>query len=146
MSDPYDLARFLDAQKPVMAQVMAELEAGRKTTHWMWFVFPQIDGLGFSPMARRYAIRSLEEAEAYLRHDLLGPRLRACTDLVNGIVGRTIRDILGTPDDVKFGSSMTLFNRASRETGPYFDALAKYFGGREDAATVQKLSTTSKTG
>ena len=145
MSDMYDLARFVDAQDPVMAQVMSELKAGRKTTHWMWFVFPQIQGLGHSPMARRYAIRSLDEADAYLRHDRLGSRLRACTDLVNGIDGRSIRDILGSPDDVKFRSSMTLFSRATRDNKPYVEAIAKYFDGREDAATVEKLSAISKT-
>ena len=126
-----------------MAQVMSELTAGRKTTHWMWFVFPQIEGLGHSPMARHYAIRSLSEAEAYVRHDRLGSRLRACTQLVNGTEGRSIRAILGSPDDLKFRSSMTLFSRASQENGLYIEALAKYFGGQEDAATVEKLSTGS---
>ena len=145
MSDTYDLARFLDAQEPVMAQVMSELTAGRKTTHWMWFVFPQIEGLGHSPMARRYAIRSLSEAEAYVRHDSLGSRLRACTRLVNGIEGRSIREILGSPDDLKFRSSMTLFSRAAQDDEPYIEALAKYFGGQTDAATVERLSADSKT-
>jgi len=102
MPDPYDLQRFVDAQAPIIDQAVAELEAGRKRSHWMWFVFPQIAGLGFSAMAQRYALHSLDEANAYLAHDRLGPRLGHCTDLVNRVEGRSIAAIFGSPDDMKF--------------------------------------------
>ncbi len=139
MPDLYDLQRFVDAQAPVFDQVVAELEAGRKRSHWMWFVFPQIVGLGFSAMARRYAIRSLEEARAYLAHDRLGPRLGHCTDLVNRIEGRSAAAIFGSPDDVKFRSSMTLFSRAAPDDERYRMSLARYFGGEPDRATLDRL-------
>ncbi len=139
MHDLHDLQRFVDAQAPVFDQVVAELEAGRKRSHWMWFVFPQIAGLGFSAMAQRYAIRSLEEARAYLAHDQLGPRLGHCTDLVNRVEGRSVAAIFGSPDDVKFRSSMTLFSRAAPDDERYRTALARYFGGEADAATLARL-------
>ena len=139
MSDTYNLARFIDAQAPVMAQVLSELKSGRKTTHWMWFVFPQIEGLGSSPMARRYAVGSLAEAEAYLRHDLLGSRLRTCTQLVIDVRDRPIGSILGWPDDMKFRSCMTLFCRATPNNEIFRAALDKYFGGNADEATLEKL-------
>lgn len=139
MHDVHDLQRFVDAQAPVFDQVVAELEAGRKRSHWMWFVFPQIAGLGFSAMAQRYAIRSLEEARAYLAHDRLGPRLGHCTDLVNRVEGRPVAAIFGSPDDVKFRSSMTLFSRAAPEDERYRTALARYFGGAPDRATLDRL-------
>ncbi len=139
MDDPHDLGRFVEAQAPVFDRVLRELGAGRKESHWMWFVFPQIAGLGHSPMAQRFAIASLAEAEAYARHDLLGPRLAQCTDLVNGIEGRSIVSILGRPDDLKFRSSMTLFARAAADTGRYLEALDKYFEGKPDPATTQRL-------
>ena len=128
MDDPYDLRRFVDAQAPVFDAVTAELAAGRKRSHWMWFVFPQVEGLGFSPMARRYAIGSLGEAQAYLAHPLLGERLRRCTDLMLAAEGRTITAILGSPDDVKFRSSMTLFGRAAPGDTRFGAALDRYFG------------------
>ena len=142
MADMFDLERFVAAQAPVYARVLSELKSGRKTTHWMWFVFPQIAGLGASPMAIRYAIGSLAEAEAYLRHDLLSRRLYECVSLVNAIEGRTIGEIFGRPDDMKFRSSMTLFSRATTDSAVFLAALAKYFGGAEDRATLDQLGGT----
>ena len=118
---------------------MAELRAGRKSSHWMWFVFPQIHGLGRSPMAQRFAISSLAEAEAYLRHPVLGPRLRECTQLVNAVEGHSIEDIFGYPDYLKFRSSMTLFAHAAFDDPVFSDALRKYFAGKEDVLTLERL-------
>ncbi len=137
---PHDLARFLDAQAPVIDAVRAELRAGRKRSHWMWFVFPQILGLGRSAMAERYAIASLDEAKAYLAHPVLGARLKETTALVLAVEGRSIHDILGTPDDLKFHSSMTLFSRAAPEEPLFRRALEKCFAGREDPLTVEKIA------
>src|SRR5215475_1100042 len=109
MTTSFDLERFIQAQNPVYSRVLTELSAGRKQSHWMWFIFPQVAGLGFSAMSQRYAIASREEAETYLAHDLLGPRLIECTGLVLAVKGRTINAIFGSPDDAKFRSSMTLF-------------------------------------
>jgi uncharacterized protein (DUF1810 family) len=138
MIDPFDLQRFVDAQAPVYPRVLAELRRGQKQSHWMWFIFPQLAGLGHSPMAQRYAIRSREEAVAYLGHDVLGPRLRECTALVNAVEGRTVREILGSPDDVKFRSSMTLFD-AVAPNQEFADAIAKYYGGIPDRKTLELL-------
>jgi uncharacterized protein (DUF1810 family) len=139
MPDPFNLERFVEAQAPVYAQVVAELARGAKRSHWMWFVFPQIAGLGFSAMAQHYAITSREEAAAYLAHAVLGPRLVECVKLVLAVEGRTISEIFGSPDDLKFRSSMTLFKRVS--DNPVFDqALRKYCGGVEDARTREILS------
>ena len=135
----FDLQRFVDAQSSVYGRVCAELKSCRKQSHWMWFVFPQIAGLGHSPMARRYAISSREEARAYLDHPVLGPRLRECTHLILGVEGRTAHDILGSPDDMKFRSCMTLFTHAAPEDRLFRDALEKYFGGEEDWLTVERL-------
>lgn len=134
-----ELQRFITAQAPVIEAVEAELRAGRKTTHWMWFVFPQLAGLGHSPMARQFALPSLAAATAYLGHAVLGPRLRHCTGLVNAIEGQTATAIFGTPDDMKFHSSMTLFARATPDNGAFRMALARYFGGRDDARTLALL-------
>jgi len=139
MSDPYNLQRFLSAQAPVIEQVRAELRAGEKRGHWMWFVFPQIAGLGHSDMARRYAIASLDEARAYAAHEILGPRLIECAALVVAVEGRSIGEIFGPPDDLKFHSSMTLFTRAAPQEPVFKDALRKYFGGEEDRATVERI-------
>jgi uncharacterized protein (DUF1810 family) len=139
MSDPYDLQRFVDAQNPMYDRVRAELQEGRKRSHWMWFVFPQIAGLGSSPPARRFAISSLAEATAYLAHPILGPRLAECTRLVNQIEGRPIGQIFGHPDDLKFRSSMTLFARASADNQVFVDALQKHFNGEFDPATLERL-------
>jgi uncharacterized protein (DUF1810 family) len=141
MDDPYDLERYVRAQQAVFAQVCAELAAGCKQSHWMWFIFPQLHGLGSSPMAQRYAIASLAEARAYLAHPLLGERLRSCTQLVNRVAGRSAQAIFGHPDDLKFRSSMTLFARAaSAADEPFGAALAKYFAGEEDPLTRQLLA------
>ena len=139
MDDPFDLQRFVDAQEPVFEQVCKELRAGEKRTHWMWFVFPQIHGLGYSAMAQRYALTSREEASAYLMHPLLGVRLRDCTRLVNDVQGRSIRQIFGSPDDMKFHSSMTLFAHATQDNSIFIDALHRYFGGEFDRATSVRL-------
>ncbi|QQO12006.1 DUF1810 domain-containing protein [Bradyrhizobium diazoefficiens] len=139
MTDPFDLVRFVQAQDPVFRAVQGELARGRKQSHWMWFVFPQIAGLGFSAMSQRYAIGSRAEARAYLAHPILGPRLIECTRLVLAVEGRTINAILGAPDDAKFRSSMTLFGAVSDE--PVFgEALARYFGGERDEATLELLA------
>ncbi|MEI9994952.1 MAG: DUF1810 domain-containing protein [Rhizomicrobium sp.] len=141
MSEPsFDLERFVTAQAPVIARVHAELEAGAKRSHWMWFVFPQIAGLGFSAMAQRYAIGSLDEARAYLAHPVLGPRLKACTELVLSVESRDAHAIFGSPDDLKFRSSMTLFACAAPQEPVFRAALTKYFAGVEDAATRAKLA------
>src|SRR3954463_10902527 len=113
--DPFELRRFVEAQNPIYQRVCQELSRGRKETHWMWFIFPQLRGLGHSAMAHRYGIASQAEAEAYLRHPMLGPRLRECTRLVNEVEGRTIHQIFGSPDDLKFRSCMTLFSLATPE-------------------------------
>ncbi|HEX7908717.1 MAG TPA: DUF1810 domain-containing protein [Paraburkholderia sp.] len=139
MDDLYDLQRFVDAQDPVYGQVCDELRNGRKRSHWMWFVFPQIEGLGSSAMAQRFAISSLAEAEAYLRHPLLGPRLRESTRLVNLVEERSIEAIFGYPDDLKFRSSISLFARATSDNEVFLEALRKYFGGEADPQTLQLL-------
>ncbi len=138
MPDPFDLDRFVEAQAPVLAQVQQELGQGRKRSHWMWFVFPQLSGLGHSATARRYAIASSHEARAYLAHPLLGPRLIACSELVNRIEGRSAEQIFGQPDHLKFRSSMTLF--AAVAPGAVFrEALDRYFDGVPDPATAEML-------
>ena len=135
----YDLGRFTEAQATCWAQVRAELRQGRKRTHWMWFVFPQLAGLGHSATARHYGISSRAEAEAYLAHPLLGPRLSESTALVNAQAGLTAREIFGTPDDLKFRSCVTLFGRAGG--GPVFaQALRLFYGCEEDAATLRLLN------
>jgi uncharacterized protein (DUF1810 family) len=138
MTDPFDLQRFLDAQAPVYPRVLAELRRGQKQSHWMWFIFPQLAGLGHSAMAQRYAIASCDEAVAYLGHAVLGSRPRECTALVAAVDGRTIREILGSPDDLKFHSSMTLFGAVS--SNPEFSAaIAKFCGGNPDQRTLNLL-------
>jgi len=138
ISDEFQLQRFVDAQRGAFDQALSELRAGRKQSHWMWFVFPQFAGLGLSAMAQRYAIASRGEALAYLGHPVLGPRLRACTALVNAVDGKTIREILGSPDDMKFQSSMTLFDAVSH--APEFRAaIEKFYDGRFDPRTLQLL-------
>lgn len=139
MSGSYNLERFVEAQEGVYGQALAELRAGRKTGHWMWFIFPQIAGLGRSPMAERFAISSLDEARAYLRHAVLGARLTECTQAVVEVAGRMAHEIFGFPDDMKFRSCMTLFTRAAPDDENFRKALEKYFGGDEDGPTVEKL-------
>lgn len=138
-SDPFDLQRFVDAQAPVYRDVVDELRAGRKRSHWMWFVFPQLRGLGGSPTAVRYGISSLDEARAYLRHEVLGPRLRECARLVNGVQGRSVGDIFGSPDDLKLCSAMTLFSRATDDNEDFVALLDKYYDGRQDRLTLERL-------
>ena len=138
MTDSFDLQRFLDAQSPVYPRVIDELRRGRKQGHWTWFVVPQIAGLGHSAMAQRYAISSRAEAAAYLGHAVLGPRLCECTALVNAVEGQTIREILGSPDDLKFHSSMTLFAVVS--SNPEFAAaIGKFYAGTPDRNTLELL-------
>ena len=145
MDDPYNLQRFVDAQWPVYERVCRELRQGRKQSHWMWFIFPQIQGLGHSAMAQKFAISSREEAEAYLAHPILGPRLRECTRIVADLEGKSVEDIFGYPDDMKFRSSMTLFARAAVDKDKNKDkeifqrCLEKYFGGEPDRVTLAAL-------
>ena len=140
MDDRFHLQRFVDAQHPVYAAVLSELRSGRKRSHWMWFIFPQISGLGRSATAQAFAVSSLAEAAAYLAHPTLGPRLRECAALVAGIDGRSIAEILGHPDDLKFHSSMTLFARAAPREAIFAECLQKYFGGQPDPQTLGRLS------
>jgi len=135
----HNLERFTEAQDPIYGNVLSELRSGRKRTHWMWFVFPQIAGLGTSRMARTFAISSREEADAYLNHPLLGERLRECTELVLAVEGRTINEIFGSPDDLKFRSCMTLFGNVAADSQVFEDALLKYFNGDPDPLTVERL-------
>ena len=137
--DPYALHRFVDAQYLVYDQVCWELQQGLKMTHWMWFIFPQIEGLSSSTMSRKFAISSLEEATAYLGHPVLGARLKQCTELVINTAGRTLKQILGPTDNLKFRSSMTLFAHAATENEVFETALTKYFSGGYDQLTLDRL-------
>ncbi len=139
MQDPYHLERFVQAQDKVFVEALGELRAGHKWGHWMWFIFPQMKGLGRSDMAQYYGIGSLEEASAYLRHPVLGPRLMECTQAVNAVQDRTAHEIFGFPDDMKFRSSMTLFARAAEDDTVFRAALNKYFGGEPDPLTMELL-------
>ena len=135
-NDPYDLQRFVDAQSPVMEAVLGELAQGRKRTHWMWFVFPQLAELGQSSTARRFGIGSLAEARAYLQHPVLGERLRTCCRLLLQIEGRTAHEIFGSPDDLKFRSCLTLFKQAAPNEPLFAHCLDRYYTGREDPRTI----------
>ncbi len=139
IDDIYDLRRFIQAQDGVYQEVLAELRAGRKRGHWMWFIFPQIRGLGQSGMARRFAISGRREAAAYLGHGVLGARLRQCTRIVLDVPGRTAEQIFYYPDNLKFRSSMTLFMNAAGDNRIFKDAIQKYFGGEPDALTLEVL-------
>lgn len=139
MKDPHNLKRFLEAQNPLYARVCAELRSGQKTGHWMWFIFPQLRGLGRSPMANEYGISSRAEALAYLQHSILGERLRECTRLVYSVEGRAVNEIFGYPDDLKFRSSMTLFANVSPQDQIFKHALEKFFDGEPDGLTLQLL-------
>ena len=140
--DQFDLQRFVDAQNSVFDCVCAELRVGHKQTHWMWFIFPQLAGLGSSAMAVRYAISGKLEAQAYLAHELLGPRLRQCTQLVNEAEGRSVSEIFGYPDDLKFHSSMTLFAQVAPQEESFTEALQKYFSRQPDRQTLLLLNRT----
>ena len=139
--DPYNLQRFIKAQHDDYEDVCAELRAGRKTTHWMWFIFPQMKGLGMSATSDRFAISSLDEARAYLQHSLLGQRLRECTLLVNVVEGRSLGEIFGSPDHLKFRSCMTLFAQVTADNHVFLDALQKYCAGEFDPATLRILES-----
>ena len=140
----FDLGRFVAAQAHVYAQALAELRRGRKESHWMWFVFPQVAGLGRSAMARRYAIASLDEARAYLSHPLLGPRLRECTEAVLAHRGRDPAALFGPVDAMKFRSSMTLFEAVAENGAPFAEALEAFYGGKRDSATLERLAGGSR--
>lgn len=143
-ADPYDLARFVEAQVRCYARVLEELAAGEKSSHWMWFIFPQLRGLGASSTARRFGLSGLDEARAYLAHALLGSRLRECTRLVLAVEGRTAHEIFGSPDDLKLRSCLTLFAYAAEpaplpQTAVFGAALAKYYRGEPDPRTLELL-------
>ena len=140
MTDVYNLHRFLSAQAPIYDTVLAELRAGRKSSHWIWFIFPQIAGLGRSATAQQFAIASLDEAKAYLQHPILGPRLRECTQLVLDVEGRSAEEIFGYPDHLKFRSCMTLFLTAAPDNALFNAALLKYFDGKPDQLTLDLLA------
>jgi uncharacterized protein (DUF1810 family) len=142
MKDPYNLQRFVDAQNRVYDEVRSELRDGQKTGHWMWFIFPQIQGLGKSETARQFAISSLAEAQAYLAHQILGPRLRECASLVASIENSSAEEIFGGIDSLKLSSSMTLFAQAVPDNKMFLDVLEKYFGGERDGRTLQLLQET----
>lgn len=141
MPDPFDLARFVQAQDPVMAAVEQELRQGQKRSHWMWFVFPQLRELGRSATARHYGIGSLAEAQAYAAHPLLGPRLVTCTELVLAVPDRSVHAIFGSPDDLKFRSCMTLFNAAWPEQPVFGAALRRHFNNAADTRTLELLAS-----
>jgi uncharacterized protein (DUF1810 family) len=138
-ADPYDLERFVAAQEPVWDRVRAELARGRKASHWMWFVFPQLAGLGSSSTARAYAVSGLDEAQAYLAHPVLGPRLREAAELAAAVEARTASEVFGYPDDLKLRSSMTLFARAAPQDPVFTAVLDRYFGGDPDQRTIELL-------
>ena len=138
--DPHRLNRFVRAQQGVYEEALAEIRAGDKRSHWMWFVFPQLAGLGSSPTAREYAIRSLDEARAYLQHPLLGPRLQECAEAALGVRGLSAHDIFGSPDDMKLRSSATLFAQVSPQASVFHRLLERFFNGRADEKTLQLLS------
>ena len=137
--DPFDLRRFVEAQESIHGTALAELKAGRKRTHWMWFVFPQVQGLGNSPMAVKFSVKSREEARRYLEHPLLGVRLRECADAVHAFEGRSASDIFGYPDDLKLKSSMTLFESVAEPGSVFGKVLEKYFQGEKDVRTLEVL-------
>jgi uncharacterized protein (DUF1810 family) len=137
--DPYDLNRFLTAQEGVYEKALEEVRSGRKRTHWMWYIFPQIDGLGYSPTARRYSIKSMEEARQYLNHPVLGKRLLECTEAVVALNGGAASEIFDYPDDLKFKSSMTLFEKIAGAGSVFSSALDRYCHGERDGATLRLL-------
>jgi uncharacterized protein (DUF1810 family) len=138
--DPYDLARFVAAQEDHYDRVLAEIRFGKKTSHWMWYIFPQFEGLGTSAASRRYAIKSLSEARAYLAHPVLGERLLQCAEATLSIAGRTATAIFGSPDDQKLRSSATLFAAVAGEDSVFQQLLAKYFDGKRDDLTLRLIS------
>jgi len=145
MDDPYDLNRFVQAQDINYDQALSELRGGRKRSHWMWYVFPQVEGLGFSSMSAKYAIGSIDEAEAYLEHPLLGSRLLECFEALLGITGRTAHEIFGDPDDMKLKSSATLFASVSPSGSVFHRLLDRYFDGEQDERTLELLGVDGDT-
>lgn len=143
-TDPHDLKRFLEAQEDSYHSALAEIRSGRKQSHWMWYIFPQYDGLGFSSMSKRYAIKSIAEARAYLNHPVLGPRLRACVEAVLAVQDRTAYDIFGSPDDLKLKSCATLFAQASPVGSVFEHLLDKYYDGERDEQTVALLRAAAE--
>jgi uncharacterized protein (DUF1810 family) len=141
--DPYDLARFVEAQGHDYVQALSEIRSGQKRSHWMWYIFPQFYGLGFSPTSRRYSIRSLAEAEAYLQHPILGPRLLESAEATLGVEGRSALEIFGSPDDMKLRSSATLFASASPAGSVFEQLLDRYFSGEPDDKTLRLLGQES---
>jgi len=139
MSDPFDLRRFVDAQDSVYGSVLAELRAGRKRSHWMWFIFPQLAALGRSSTARRFGIAGLAEGRAYLEHSVLGPRLRECSQLAAEVEGGSAEEVFGWPDNLKLRSSMTLFAHCTEQNADFTAVLDRYYAGAEDAATLDLL-------
>ena len=144
--DFYDLGRFLDAQRDTYDLALSELIAGAKRSHWIWFIFPQVEGLGFSSMSQRYAIHSMPEAKAYLDHPLLGVRLRECVGALLDVQGRSALQIMGSPDDLKLRSSMTLFSEIAESCSPFEKLLAKYFSGKNDPKTVEFIRRNGERG
>jgi len=140
MNEPHDLNRFLDAQERDYEQALSEIRSGRKHSHWMWYIFPQFDGLGFSPTSRHYAIKSAAEARAYLDHPVLGPRLRACAEAALAVEGRSAHDVFGSPDDLKLRSCATLFAAVSPPGSVFERLLDKYFAGQRDDRTLELLA------
>jgi uncharacterized protein (DUF1810 family) len=145
-ADPHDLARFVEAQERNYDRALAEIRAGRKRSHWMWYVFPQLDGLGSSEMARRYAIKNVAEAEAYLSHPVLGPRLTECAEAVLGLEGRSAAEVFGSPDDLKLRSCATLFACVTPPGSVVDRLLAKYYGGERDGRTLRLLGLDAQGG
>jgi len=142
MPDTFNLSRFVDAQHPIYTQVLDELRSGRKTSHWMWFVFPQLQGLGRSEIARRFAISGLAEARAYLQHDVLGPRLEACVETVLLHEDASATQIFGSPDDMKFRSCLTLFINTQPASTVYQQALDQFYSGEPDTQTLRLLEAS----
>ena len=144
IDDDFDLSRFLNAQEAIYGKVLAELRSGQKQSHWMWYIFPQIEGLGESAVSKRYAITCLEEARQYLKHPVLGPRLLECADLVLVIEDRSVSEIFGYPDDLKLKSSMTLFSCIPEADPVFKEVLEKYFRGSLDSRTIRQLELLSE--
>ena len=142
--DPYDLNRFLSAQTHAYEQALSEIKAGHKRSHWMWFIFPQFDGLAFSSMSKLYSIKSLDEARAYLAHPILGPRLLQCAEAVVGVKGHSAAEIFGSPDDLKLRSCATLFAFASPPGSVFERLLSKYYGGERDDKTLRLVARASR--
>jgi uncharacterized protein (DUF1810 family) len=143
-SDPYDLNRFVQAQNAIYDEALGEIKRGRKTSHWMWYIFPQLAGLGFSAISRQYSIKSVAEAEAYLAHPILGPRLKECAEAVLCVEGRSAHEIFGSPDDMKLRSCATLFARVSPPGSVFQRVLDEYFQDKPDRKTLDLLGIASK--